>query len=138
MELHIPCRTLHRLLCAFLGFLYKTRAYTSNLLEKKKFVWNNSYKETELHVCLLTICNFLAQFFVKNNLVCPIVLISSALTFTMTGKSLTAFPISRQWCGGSSWAIDFTVSESTRAAFDTVSRSRSLVKLKRKMLSAWR
>jgi len=54
------------------------------------------------------------------------------------GKSLTALPRRRQCWLGKSKAMDLTVSASTLAARLTVSKSCSLVKLKRKMLSAWR
>ena len=74
----------------------------------------------------------------KNRRVSPSVLMSNALTRATMGKSLTTLPRVRQWWGGKSLAIDRTVSASTRAALLTTSRSCSLVKLKRKMLSAWR
>ena len=74
----------------------------------------------------------------KNSRVCPIVWTSSALTFTTIGKSLTAVPSNRQWWAGRSRAMDLTVSASTLAARLTASKSCSLVKLNRNMLSAWR
>ena len=76
--------------------------------------------------------------FVKKYLVFPFVCTFNALIFTTIGKSFTAFPSTRQCWGGKSLAIDFTVSLSTLEAFETVSKSRSFVKLNRNMLSAWR
>ena len=76
--------------------------------------------------------------FLKNSRVSPIVFMSKALTLATIGKSRTTFPRVKQCCGGKSLAMDLTVSASTRAARLTTSRSCSLVKLKRNMLSAWR
>ncbi len=74
----------------------------------------------------------------KNSRVCPIVCTFRLRTLATSGKSRTALPKSIQCWGGRSAAMDLTVSASTLAAWLTVSKSCSFVKLKRNMLSAWR
>ena len=89
--------------------------------------------KVENYALFCTVCLVL-----KNSRVCPIVCTFSECTWVTIGKSRTVLPNSMQCCAGRSPAMDLTVSASTLAARLTVSRSCSLVKLKRNMLSACR